>query len=168
MVETLGLQIRDAAVSDLPAMEWEGEYRRYRRVYRQAMKEAEKGRRIILVAEIGDFVVGQIFIHFHTKWSFRFKDRKTGFLHSFRVRENYRKQGIGTKLIQSAEAELLEQRFRRAAIAVGKDNADALRLYQELGYKVFTEDPGRWSYTDNEGQLQQIAEPSWVLEKWLS
>ncbi len=51
MAEAPPLVIREARAEDLPALEWEGEYRRYRLVYQRAYAEALRGRRILLVAE---------------------------------------------------------------------------------------------------------------------
>jgi len=50
---------------------------------------------------------------------------------------------------------------------VAKRNAPARRLYQRLEYRVFSEDPGEWSYLDHLGQRREVSEPAFVLEKWL-
>ena len=42
MLEKVDLRIRQATESDLPALEWDGEYIHFRRVYREAMKEVKK------------------------------------------------------------------------------------------------------------------------------
>jgi hypothetical protein len=68
MVDTLDFVIRHGKESDLPALEWEGEYARYRAVYRSAWEDVRRGERAILVAEVDDRIVGQIFIHFTSPW----------------------------------------------------------------------------------------------------
>jgi hypothetical protein len=52
-------------------------------------------------------------------------------------------------------------------IAVAKDNPNARRLYERLGYRVFAEDAGCWSFMDPDGQWQRVTEPCYVLEKHL-
>ena len=73
--------------------------------------------------------------------------------------------GIGTSLLQEAEEMLLDYGFSRAVISVAQDNAPARLMYEKLGYTIFAEDPGEWSYFDDSGVLQHIIEPSFVLAK---
>ena len=46
------MRIRFASGADLKALEWEGEYAHYRRLFKRAIDEARHGRRILLLAEI--------------------------------------------------------------------------------------------------------------------
>lgn len=168
MVERTAVLIRAATEADLPALEWDGEYRHFRRVYRAAMNEALQDRRMVLVAEVAGEVVGQLFVQLENVQLDPGGRRPTGYLYALRVRPPFRNQGIGTALVTYAEDNLRERRFVRAAIAVAKDNAGALRLYRRLGYEVFGEDPGNWSYVDDEGQLRHVLEPSYLLDKELA
>jgi ribosomal protein S18 acetylase RimI-like enzyme len=167
MVETLGVRIRIATESDLPALEWDGEYAHFRRVYRQAMREALRNRRLIYLAEATNGVVGQIFVHLHSTWKNSFGGSKAGYLHSFRVKPGYRNQGIGSRLLMTAEGALLERRYSRAVISVAKGNTRAQRLYLQHGYHVYTDDPGEWAYVDHRGRLKRISEPAFVMVKTL-
>jgi len=159
------LRIREAAEEDLPALEWEGQYERFRLVYRRAMKEAQKGRQVLLVADHWGVIVGQIFVLFNTVNADPRPQPYTGYLYSFRVKTDFRNQGIGSSLIESAESVLLERSFRRALIGVAKANDDARRLYQRHGYKIVTEDPGEWSFIDHNKQVQRVVEPTFIMEK---
>lgn len=159
------IRIRTALDDDLPSLEWEGQYSHYRKAYQRAMKEAEAGRRVLMVAEVGGQVVGQLFIVLaggHVEYA---DGVASGYLYAFRVRPSYRNQGIGTQLIREAERILLERGFVRAVIAVSKDNAKARRLYERLGYQVFSEDPGLWSFVDHQGRLRSVEEPAFLLQK---
>ena len=167
MLEKVDLRIRHATALDLPAFEWDGEYKHFRRLYREAMEAAEKGRRLIFVAETGDHVIGQIFVNFFSIWRDSMAGLRTGYLHSFRVKPEYRNRGIGRKLVQAAEDALIERGFQRVIIAVAQRNDGALRLYQKLGYVIFRDDPGRWSYIDHCDQIQHISEPAFLLRKSL-
>lgn len=159
--------IRNASREDLPALEWEGEYRIFRRLYRRAMNEAKEGHRILLVADLEGRLIGQIFIQLHSIPADPKKMPKTGYLYSFRVRLEYRNLGVGTSLVSSAEDALRRGNFQRALIGVAKDNSDALRLYQRLGYRKISEDPGEWSFIDDENEIRKIVEPTFILEKYL-
>lgn len=168
MTEPLQVRIRPAQVQDLEALEWGGEYTHFRRIYRRIMQDALKGRRLLLVAEADGELIGQIFIFFDTGWRQFFNGRSTAYLHSFRVKPAYRNRGLGRELMDRAEQELMERGFAYAVISVAKDNLDARRLYEQLGYTVFNEDDGEWSYLDHESVLQTVHEPAYVLQKALS
>jgi ribosomal protein S18 acetylase RimI-like enzyme len=159
--------IRKAAKSDLPALEWEGEYRVFRRLYKRAMNEAMKGRRILLVADMDGRLIGQIFIQLHSVPADPKRVPKTAYLYSFRVRPEYRNMGIGSSLVSKAEEALQMKAFDRVLIGVARDNHDALRLYQRLGYEMLTEDSGEWSFVDHENRVRKIVEPTYILEKYL-
>jgi ribosomal protein S18 acetylase RimI-like enzyme len=161
------VRIREATEVDLPALEWEGQYRRFRLIYQRAMKEAQQGTQVLLVAEVNTTIVGQIFIQFNSVRADPRPQPYTGYLYSFRVKPGYRNQGIGSMLIEEAEDTLLERTYRRILIGVAKDNHDARRLYERHGYRVITEDPGEWSFVDHNGQLQHVVEPTYILEKFL-
>jgi ribosomal protein S18 acetylase RimI-like enzyme len=162
VVETVDVVIRNGQDDDLPGMEWEGEYRRYRRLYKLAMDESKAGRRFVLVAEVAGRIVGQIIVQLN-----RAEPAATGYLYAFRVRPEWRNRGIGTRLIVEAESALVRLGFQRALIAVARDNPRARQLYERMGYTLFAEDTGEWSFIDDRGQLQRVVEPSWLLEKFL-
>jgi ribosomal protein S18 acetylase RimI-like enzyme len=167
MVEALEFHIRPAVLADLPAMEWEGEYRQYRRVYRHVMEEMQLGKRLILVAECDNFVVGQIFIQYNAHRIDIHQGFLSAYLHAFRVRPAYRNRGIGTRLILEAESVLRERGYERVVIAAAEENHSARRLYERLGYSFYKNDPGQWSFIDHKGKIQSVHEPSVLLEKWL-
>ncbi|MFV1858159.1 MAG: GNAT family N-acetyltransferase [Anaerolineales bacterium] len=166
--ETRGpIRIRFASAADLKALEWEGEYAHYRRLFKRAIDEARHGRRILLLAEIREKVVGQIFVQLTTRATFSIEGASSGYLYAFRVKALYRNRGVGGQLLQEAELSLAVRGFRRSVISVSKRNVAARRLYARAGYTVFTEDPGEWSYIDHEGRLREVHEPAFVMEKWL-
>lgn len=168
MVDRTAVRIRHATDADLLALEWDGEFTHYRRIYRQAMQDSRRGNRVLLVAAVEGEVIGQIFIYFRPSWSRHFPNEQAGYLHSFRVKPQYRNQGIGTSLVRHAEAILIERAYHRCVISVAKNNHEAVRLYQSLGYSIFTEDPGQWSYVDHRGRIQQVVEPVHLMQKRLT
>jgi ribosomal protein S18 acetylase RimI-like enzyme len=165
VIDTSDVLIRHATEADLPALEWEGEYRKYRRIYQRAMEDARQGKRILFIAEIGGEVVGQIFIQLNHHRSNQEGISSTGYLQSFRIKTPFRNRGIGTRLISRAEEALKERGYKRAIIAVAQHNQDARRLYERHGYSVFRDDPGQWSFIDDQGLPQYISEPAYLMEK---
>lgn len=165
MAEAPPLVIREARAEDLPALEWEGEYQRYRLVYQRAYAEALRGRRILLVAETLGAVVGQVFVQVDS--ALGGGDRRAAYLYALRVRPEVRNRGIGTDLVREAESILRQRGFTRVLISVAQDNHAARRLYERLGYVVFGEDPGNWSFFDDQGQVQVVHEPAFLLDKQL-
>ncbi len=159
--------IRSATDADLTALEWEGQYAHYRRLFKKAVAEARRGRRLLLLAEVDGQVVGQIFVQLTTKPAFSASGSASGYLYALRVKQPHRNQGIGTRLILEAESQLLWLGYSRVVISVAKRNNAARRLYQRLEYRIFSEDPGEWSYVDHLGKVREVREPAFVLEKWL-
>ena len=161
------MRIRFATAEDLKALEWDGEFAHYRRLFKRAIDEARHGRRILLLAEIEQRVVGQIFVQLTTRATFSNHGVSSGYLYAFRVKPPYRNRGVGGQLLHEAEANLTARGFRRAVISVAKRNLAARRLYERAGYSAFSEDSGEWSYIDHEGRLREVHEPAFVMEKWL-
>jgi len=156
---------RVAVREDLPKLEWYGLYTHYRQLFRRAFREQEAGRRLMLLAVADNFPIGTVFIQFQSNEK-RIADGHTrAYLYSLRVMEMFRDKKIGTHLIQEAERLILDRGFQRATIAVAKDNHNARRLYERLGYRVYREDPGRWSYLDHRGKIRRVHEPCWLLHK---
>lgn len=168
MNDDVGFHIREATEADLIGLEWEGEYSQFRHLYERSMTEAKKGRRILLVSERDEKLIGQIFIQLHTIPADPLKLPATGYLYSFRVRPEYRNMGLGTSLVQSAEKKLHQLAFHRVLIGVAKHNKDARRLYERLGYSFLTEDPGEWSFVDENDDERFVNEPTYIMEKILS
>lgn len=167
MVEKVDVVIREAREGDLEALEWEGRYQHFRRLYRNAMNQARRGRRILLVAESEGMIVGQVFVQLVSSKGVYADGSSSGYLYAFRVRPEYRSQGIGGELLRAAEDELKARSFTRAVIAVAKTNDRARRLYEKFGFSKVGDDPGRWSYLDHEGKIRHVSEPAFILEKLL-
>lgn len=159
--------IRPVTAEDLPRLEWFGRYWRYRDIFQRTYEEQLRGRRLMLVADVNDFPVGQVFVQFDSAEA-RFADgRQRAYLYSLRVLEPFQRQGLGTLLIRAGEEAMLARSYSWSSIAVAKDNPGARRLYERLGYRVFDDDPGSWSYMDPAGRQHRVNEPAWVMHKQL-
>lgn len=159
--------IRRLAWRDLDALEWDGQYTHFRRVFRANYEDMQRGQRMMWVAEVDGRLVGQVFVQMLSADPNYADGARRAYLYAFRVRPGWQGQGLGTRLMDAAEADLIERGFRVAVIAAGRDNPRARTLYERLGYRVFADDPGEWSYVDDRGQTVHAAEPAWLMQKML-
>ncbi len=151
---------------DLRALEWEGEYTHFRRLYALAYRRARLGRAVLWVAEQPSVtLVGQLFVQLVSGRTDLADGQTRAYLHSFRVREAFRGSGIGGRLLEVAEADLVRRGFTLATLNVGRHNAKARRFYERSGYRVVAPEPGCWQYIDHQGLLRSVNEPSWRMQK---
>jgi len=165
MTVEIPVTLRMAVRADLAKLEWYGQYTHYRQLFRRAFRDQQAGRRFILVATTNDFPVGMVIIQLQSNERKVADGVTRAYLYSLRVMEMFRGHGIGTRLILEAEAILRERGITWTTIAVAKDNPHARRLYERLGYSIFAEDTGQWSYIDHKGESRVVNEPCWILEK---
>lgn len=161
--------IRELIQEDLSALEWEGAFTHFRRLYQLAFRRALKGRAKLWLAEIKDLgVIGQVFVLLESEGNRKVADGRTrARIHSFRVRPEYRNEGVGTQLMAHAESDLQLRRYSLVSLLVAKDNSGGLRFYERIGYKKKGSDEGFWSYLDHMGHHQDVHEPSWKMRKYL-
>jgi GNAT superfamily N-acetyltransferase len=162
---SIPIQFRLAGVEDVPKLEWYGQYTHYRNIFRRAFREQLLGQRVMLVADSNNFPIGHVFIQFINHDSVDKPKYEQAYLYSLRVMEMFRNYGIGTRLLLEAENIILDRGFHRATIAVSKQNHSARRLYERLGYQVFADDTGSWSYVDHLDHTRYVHEPCWLLQK---
>ncbi len=162
------VNIRQLRKEDLPALEWEGEFRHFHNLYAETYARMIKGLTVMWVAELPQHgIIGQVFIQFVCDRPELADGWQRAYLFSFRIRPQYRSLGLGSRMVKVIEDFLLEKRYSRLTLNVGKDNPDAIRLYKRLGFHVVGEEPGVWSYIDDKGIWQTVREPSWRMEKLL-
>ena len=160
--------VRIAQQEDLSELEWQGQFAHYRNLFRRSFREQQKGNRLMLVAECNHYLIGRLFVQFKGNNPQIADGISRGYLYSFHILPVFRRKGVGTKLVQTAEALLQQRGFTQATIAVAKDNKAALRLYKRLNYKTFAETSGQWRFLDHEGNIREVYEPSWLLEKTIN
>lgn len=166
------LTIRQAVKEDLAAIEWEGEYQHFRRIYADVFSRTRRGLALMWLAEVpegcGPKIIGQAFVQLKMNDRRSANGKTRAYLHSFRVRAGYRDQGVGTAVMAHAESDLVRRGFRELTLNVAGENYGALRLYRRLGYRVEQEISGEWSYRDDKGKLRTVSEPGFRLIKQLS
>lgn len=162
------LVIRHACKNDLSAMEWNGEYKHFRRVYSEAFQHMQRGHSILWLAEHREAgLIGQVFIQLICDRHELADGQERAYLYSFRVHQKYRSQGIGTRMMDVVEQDLIERGFRIVTLNVARDNPRAQQLYVRRGYYVVAPEPGIWSYPDENGIWRRVEEPAWRMEKFL-
>ncbi len=154
------IDIRPATADDLPKLEWFGAYAHFRELYRRTWYDHQAGRRLMLVADLHGFPIGQVWLDV-TPVDY-------AYLYALRVMEPMQGFGIGTGLIESAELLARSRGYRQIQLAVEKTNADARRLYERLGYRAFSQRVDMWSYTDHHGQSHWVQEDVYGMRKILA
>ena len=174
---SINVQLRIAEEADLALLEWHGQFTHFRNLFRLTYEGQLRGERLILLADVNGFPVGQVFLLFnqgtvlfqnvlHRKKNGANRQQR-GYIYAFRVMNHLQGLGIGTQLMHTAESILIDQGCSWATISVAKDNPRAKKLYERLNYQVYLEDEGRWNYVDHTGKVIQVHEPCWMMEKHL-
>ena len=162
------LTVRHLVQSDLPALEWEGEYSHFRQVYQISYERMLEGKTTMWVAETPSTgVLGQVFIQMDSERLELANGIDRAYLYSFRVKAPYRNLGIGSRIMDVVETDMLQKGFYWITLNVTKDNPRAQSLYRQRGYIIVAEEPGNWTYRDHLGILHYVHEPAWRMEKRL-
>ncbi|MFP7478265.1 GNAT family N-acetyltransferase [Terribacillus saccharophilus] len=113
----------------------------YRQFYKQAhdlsgakayiTERLEKGDSVIFIAKDGDECVG--FTQLYPTFS-SIGMKRAWILNDLYVAEGARKQGVGEKLLDAAEAFATETDAGSIALSTAPDNEKAQRLYERKGY----------------------------------
>lgn len=161
--------IRLLRISDLSALEWEGEYIHFRRVYREVYEQYRIGRTLPWVIDTPtDGIIGQLFVQLESQNKCLADGLLRAYLFSFRVKPKFQQKGWGTKLLSYVEWYLSERGFQWTTLRVSKDNDLARQFYERRGYSIVGEERGEWRYVDHRGFQQVVIDPSYRMEKWLS
>ena len=158
--------IRQANKDDLMRLEWDGEFTHFRRLYAETYMMVEQGKAVIWIAEVdADGLIGQCFVSLHGNRPELADGVIRAYIYGFRIRPEHRNHGVGTQIMYTVEEDLSKRGFRQVTLNVGKDNHNARRFYDRLGYNIIGSDPGRWSYIDNKGKRRDMHEPAWRMRK---
>ena len=160
--------IRPVKQTDLPTLEWDGEYAHFRRLYADIYQSTRDGRALMWVAELSrNEIIGQIFVQLKSNRTELADGVQRAYIYGFRIKPDYRRNGLGTRMLWVVENELAHRKFNIVNLNVSRDNIEARRLYEQNGYELVGLDPGIWSYLDPEGVKREVHEPAWRMEKLL-
>jgi len=154
------VEFRLAREDDLAALEWFGEFSSQRELIADAFARQQRGELLMLLATIGGFPVGQIWIDL-----VRRQHEQVGILYALRVFFFLRGSGIGRVLVRAAEMELRKRGFTTAEIGAEKDNPRARALYERLGYTVNSERSDPLAYRTPDGRWVETTVDQWILTR---
>jgi ribosomal protein S18 acetylase RimI-like enzyme len=160
------VKIRPAIEADLPAMEWDGEYIHFRRLYRQIFDNVSKDSALIWIADLLDVgLIGQLFVQLLSARIELADGSGRAYVYGFRIKPVYRSSGLGRAMLEFVENDLHQRGYLYLTLNVGKDNPSAISFYQRLGYRIVADEPGLWSYIDHLGNRRDVHEPAWRMDK---
>jgi ribosomal protein S18 acetylase RimI-like enzyme len=159
--------IRHLRPDELTALEWDGAFTHFRRVYARALQRAQNGMAVLWVAAgESNNLIGQVFVLLNSEFDPQLANGEDrAFIHSFRVRPEFRSRGLGARLLQAAETDLVARNFKIIGLNVAEDNLAAMRFYERNGYRQVMKVSGEWSYVDHLGVEREVNEPGWRLIK---
>ena len=151
---TARLGVRSACEKDLRPLEWHGG-RDLRSFYEEVWEKHGAGELLYLVADFNGFPIGQILILWSGKPSHpHFPD-----VQSLRVHPAFRGMGVGSRLLEAAEACARENGCIQLGLSVSVENPKAHRLYERCGYVVRGEAYlDEWSYCNAREQKVTLSE----------
>jgi ribosomal protein S18 acetylase RimI-like enzyme len=162
------VHIRPLEKTDLVALEWDGEYTHFRKLYQQHYESSLGGNTRIWVAVKADAeIIGQVFLLLLSRQQELADGVFQAYLFSFRIKPAYRDQGLGGFMLEMMESYLRERGFRFLRLNVARANPLARRMYEKHGYRIIGPDPGIWRYQDQNGEWQTCHEPAWKMIKKL-
>lgn len=162
------ISIRQAAQTDLAALEWDGEYTHFRKLYQEIYQSTCRGKALMWLVDLpGEEIIGQIFVQLESSRSELANGRNRAYVYGFRVKSAYQGEGIGTMLLKTVEEDLRSRKYEWITLNVSRTNLGARRFYERLGYHVVAADPGQWTYIDDQGRKRQVIEPAWRMLKRL-
>ena len=122
--------IRRAAPADIPALvALEAVFPTDRMSTRNFQDLLRRGRGSVLVYDDGDALLGDAVILYR-------RNSPTARIYSLVVEPKQRGRGIAQQLLAAVEAEARDRHCQALRLEVRPDNAQALRLYNHLGYTV--------------------------------
>lgn len=158
--------IRRLRHDDLPSLEWQGEYRNFRQVYADTYQRMRRGIASMWVADLtGVGVIGQVFLQFDCDRKELANGIDRAYFFSFRVMPDFRSRGVGGLLLKVVEDESLLKKYRWLCLNVAHENLRAKSFYTRNGYQVAGEEPGYWTYKDENGMIHEVHEPACRMEK---
>lgn len=146
--------VRDLIENDCPHLEWHGG-ENLRAWYGNQWRAHHDGKIRVLIADFNGFPIGQAAVHWHGKPTHPLVPD----IQSLRVFGAFRGLGVGSLLLDGAEALARAHGFSQVSLAVGLENPRARQLYERRGYHDFgTEYDDEWHYVDARGQEHHVVE----------
>ena len=161
--------IRFLREDELPLLEWNGEYKRYRRIYSEIYRNSQKGLAIPLIAEHPtEGIIGQVFLsQKEPSQNYGIRSRYY-FLSSFRVKPKFQNHGLGTLLLEECERQVRLHHLRDIYLNCARNNNHARWFYQDHGFQVIRLEDGDWTFVDDQGFVVTEHQNTFLMRKSLS
>ena len=131
-------------------------------------RHISSGNAVFWTLDNGGDLIGELYVFMNLDDKDFADGKTTAYLCAFRVKECYRGQGLGSRIMETALAELKELGFRSATIGVGSDKPQNIQLYRRLGFNKKVKD---CHYDpcgmDENGQPEYEEDAWWLLAKRL-
>ncbi|MGE5683385.1 MAG: GNAT family N-acetyltransferase [Bacillota bacterium] len=145
---------------DLKELEWFGMFYNHRSIIQDSFKRHKLGTNYMIVAEANSFPIAQVWIDLEKK-----KHENTGVIWALRVLQPFQRLGIGTDLIRISEDYLRRKKYSFSEINVEKDNLQARRLYERLGYIPVGQETEEYSFVTPDRIVINGKSVNWILQK---
>ncbi len=150
--------IRPITQDDLPKLLWSDQEKELSEFHQQLFEEAKLGKIFFMVADIDGNIAGRIRITPYTVDG-------NPWISGLQVKEDMRNKGIGTKLMEKAEAVLKLLGSTSVCLTVNIKNTDALRLYKKLGYTILSLGTQTWTYPKQGKQISVSEDVYFMMKK---
>jgi ribosomal protein S18 acetylase RimI-like enzyme len=155
----LDILIRACRAEDLPALEWWGLFQPHRELIRNIFERHARGdAAVMLVAEANGMASGQVWMDL-----VRQQGEGIGVIWALRVFPCLQRSGVGSHLVQAAEAVLRAQGCDMAETSVERSTPGPRSFFGRLGYREVEAEP--WSPP---GSPPPPSDSQWVLRKRLA
>ncbi len=155
-------EIKKATKKDLTILDKELSIKAIPWFHEEKLKEQEKGKSIWLIAWENNHPIGHIQVRFDGSKIKKVKSNLKNCPHieSLGVKENYRKKGVGTKLMDYAENLVKKKGYKKVGLAVEKDNIFLEKLYSKRGYKNWGKEfvTDSWNVLNKKENKQKVNE----------
>ncbi|WP_035694180.1 GNAT family N-acetyltransferase [Azospirillum halopraeferens] len=155
--------IRLCRETDLPALEWFGEFTPHREIIRRTFATQARGDGSMVLADVNGFPAGQVWIDYERKRHLR---RAT--IWAVRVFPAFRRCGIGTRLMLAAERLVTARGVDEIELGIDRDNLGVIHFYERLGYEPSGTERGTYSYRTPDGRTVDVAIDQILLHKRLN
>ena len=96
------------------------------------------GNAIFWTVENGGELIGELYVFLDLEYKDFADGKDRAYLCAFRVKKEYRGQGIGSRMMESALADLKARGFKRATIGVSEERNK--KLYRRMGFDTKIKD----------------------------
>lgn len=156
----LPVTVRDLVADDLPACAWSGSPTHLRYVAAELERVARGEADYLALCPPSGLPVGMALLDWTTLPG-------AGLIGQFAVHPALRSCGLGTLLVEAAEARITARGLDRAELRVEIDNARARSLYERLGYAAYGEAPDGWDEEHSDGTITRYETTCTLMRKAL-